>query len=61
MRGKKKAGPAFTVQRVLVGQVKYFEALHVIRSAAGEVLFTGSEETAKKVLRLLNGEKRKRG
>lgn len=44
----------FTLEKKLIVQVKYFEELWVIRDQYGEKIFLGTEETAKKFLKILN-------
>lgn len=49
----------YSIDTKIIAQVKYFETLHVIKDDKGETLFTGSEIFAKKLLKILNAEKRK--
>lgn len=50
----------FTVEKKLIAQVRYYETLYLVRDEKGERIFTGSEAMAKRVLRLLNGDKGRR-
>lgn len=50
----KKPKPKFTMEKKLYAQVRFYETLHLIRDAKGERIYTGSAETARKVLRALN-------
>jgi hypothetical protein len=46
----------YTLEKKLIAQVRFYETLYKIRDDKGETIFTGSEETAKKILRLLKSE-----
>lgn len=50
----------FTLEKKMIAQVRYYEKLYLVRDERGERIYTGSEETAKKILRMLNTEKAKR-
>jgi len=50
----------FTIEKKMYAQVRYFETLYKIKDADGEVIFTGSEEMAKKLLKILGTQKPKR-
>lgn len=50
----------FTVEKTFVAQVKYYETLHVIRDENGQAVYTGTEEMAAKVLRLLKADRKKK-
>lgn len=45
--------------KLTVARVQYYETLHVIEDGKGERIFIGSEETAKRVLKLLKQQARK--
>lgn len=47
----------FTVERKLIAQIRFFETLHVIRDERGETIFTGSEEMAARILKVLKGDR----
>lgn len=51
----------FNIEKKLAVQVKYFEELYLIKDASGEVIFTGTPEMAKKIMRLLKKPTKKRG
>ncbi len=53
-----KAKPKFTLETKLVASVKFYEELHVIRDSKGEMIFTGSPELARKILKLLKGARK---
>lgn len=48
------------IEKVVVAKVVYYETLHVIRDERGEQIFVGSEETAKRVAKLLKKQRPKR-
>ncbi len=48
-----KSKKFFTVEKKLIAQIRFFEELHVIRDERGETIFTGTEEMAKRILKLL--------
>lgn len=52
-----------TIEKKVIAQVRFYETLYVVRDKNGEVIFTGSQETAKRIQRLLSSsikrEKRK--
>lgn len=49
----KKAKP-FTLEKKLYAQVRFYETLYLVKDAKGERIYTGSEETAKRIQRILN-------
>ncbi len=49
----KKAKP-FTLEKKLYAQVRFYETLYLVKDAKGERIYTGSEETAKRIQRVLN-------
>lgn len=49
----------FKVEKTMIAQVKYYETLHVIKDEKGQTIFTGNEELAQRILKLLNKPKRK--
>ena len=50
--------PKFKLEKKFVAQVKFYEVLFKITDDKGEAIYVGSEESAKKVLRALNAQKR---
>ncbi len=50
----KKSKP-FTIEKKLIAAVRYYETLYLIHDDKGERIYTGSEESAKRILALLNG------
>ncbi len=46
----------FKLEKKMIAQVRYYEILHVIRDEKGETIFTGSEELAKKLIKILKHE-----
>lgn len=46
---------AFTLEKKLVATVRYYETLYLVHDSKGERIYTGSEETAKRILAALNG------
>lgn len=57
-RVKRKLGGKHHIEKKAYVQIRFFEEMFIVKSPEGEVLYTGSEETAEKVLKLLN---KKRG
>lgn len=51
-----KPKKTYTVEKKMIAQVRFFEVLYKIRDDRGETIFTGSEEMAKKIMRLLKQE-----
>jgi hypothetical protein len=45
--------------KTVVAQVRYFETLYIIEDEKGERLFVGSEETGKRLLKLLKKQRPK--
>lgn len=46
----------FQIERKLLAQVRYYEEVFIVRGSDGERVYTGTEETAKRIQRLLNYE-----
>lgn len=46
----------FTIEKKMIAQVRFYETLYKIRDEKGEAIYTGSEEAAKKILRILNSQ-----
>jgi hypothetical protein len=43
----------YLIEKKLIAQVRFYEELYVIKDEKGETIFTGREETAKKIQKLL--------
>lgn len=43
----------FALEKKMFVKVRYYETLHCIQDEYGETIFTGSEETAKRLLAIL--------
>ena len=52
-RKSTKSLPKFSVEKKFVAQVRFYEELHVIKDGLGEVLFIGTEEMTKRILKAL--------
>jgi len=52
-----KRKPRFTVEKKTVVQIRYYETMYLIHDGNGERIFAGSEESAKRVLKLLNAQR----
>jgi hypothetical protein len=50
----------FTLEKKMIAQVKFYETLYLIHDEHGQRIYTGSEESAKKILTMLNSKKVKR-
>lgn len=50
----------FTIEKKMIAQVRYYETLYKISDERGETIFTGSEEMAKKLLKILRADALKR-
>lgn len=48
----------FKLEKKLIASVRYYETLYLIHDTQGERVYTGSEESARKILKLLNGGRR---
>lgn len=48
--------PKFTIEKKLIAQVRFYETLYLVRDNRGERIYTGSEETARKILKVLNAQ-----
>lgn len=48
--------PKFTLEKKLIAQVRFYETLYLVRDDRGERIYTGSEETARKILKVLNAQ-----
>lgn len=42
-----------TIEKKIIAQVRFYETLYVVRDHRGEPIFTGSEETAKRIQKIL--------
>ncbi len=51
----------FSLEKKMIAQVRYYETLYAIRDEKGETIFTGSEELANKLLKILKREAVKKG
>ncbi len=51
----------FVIEKKMIAQIRFYETLYVIKDNRGETIFTGSEEMAKRLIRMLgkDGSKRK--
>lgn len=49
----------YTLERKIIGQVRFYETLYLVRDNDGERIYTGSEESAKRIQKLLNASRRK--
>lgn len=50
----------FKIEQKTFVKVRYYETLHCIQDEYGETIFTGSEETAKRLLAILKRDAAKR-
>lgn len=50
----KKPKQRFTIEKKLFAQVRFYETLYLVKDAKGERVYTGSEEMARKIHRVLN-------
>lgn len=51
---KKQAPGRYRTERKMHAQLRFFEVLHIVKDANGEVIFTGSKIMADRILRMLN-------
>ena len=56
---KPAARKPITIEKKFIAQVKFYEVLFQVRDSNGELIFTGSEETAKKIQKALARKVRK--
>lgn len=48
--------PKFRLEKKLIAQVRFYETLYLVRDDRGERIYTGSEETARRILKALNAQ-----
>lgn len=48
----------YSTEKKVYAQLRFFEELHIIKDAQGEILFTGNAVAAQKILKLLNQDRK---